>query len=42
MTIGLSYLKAEGLEMGFEVDKAPWAEGTAYMRLGGWKRAWHI
>lgn len=34
MTIGLSYLKAEGMEIGVAVDQVSWAEGTASMR--GW------
>ena len=34
MTIGLSYLKAKGTEIGVEVDQVSWAEGTASLR--GW------
>lgn len=35
MTIGLSYLQAEGIEMGFGVDEVPRAVGTAYTRVRG-------
>ena len=35
MTTGSSYVKAEGTEMGVEVDQVSWAERTTYVRDQG-------